>query len=97
MNKLYVCLALLPILFNSCHSMNDAEVNATMCNPLPLNYDFTVEEGVSRRDGENAHKNGAWIGICGELAADTTLTETFLRSEERRVGKECRSRWSPYH
>ena len=21
----------------------------------------------------------------------------FLRSEERRVGKECRSRWSPYH
>ena len=28
---------------------------------------------------ENAHKNGKWIGICGELAADTTLTETFLR------------------
>ena len=27
----------------------------------------------------NAHKHGAWIGICGELAADTTLTETFLR------------------
>ena len=25
---------------------------------------------------------------------DTTAT---LRSEERRVGKECRSRWSPYH
>jgi len=21
----------------------------------------------------------------------------FVRSEERRVGKECRSRWSPYH
>lgn len=28
---------------------------------------------------QNAHKYGAWIGICGELAADTTLTETFLR------------------
>ena len=29
----------------------------------------------------------------------TPLEETFedLRSEERRVGKECRSRWSPYH
>ena len=24
-------------------------------------------------------------------------TEITLRSEERRVGKECRSRWSPYH
>src|SRR2546422_4489028 len=23
--------------------------------------------------------------------------QTFCRSEERRVGKECRSRWSPYH
>ena len=28
---------------------------------------------------DNAHKNNAWIGICGELAADTSLTETFLR------------------
>ncbi len=28
---------------------------------------------------ENAHKHGAWIGICGELAADITLTEAFLR------------------
>ena len=28
---------------------------------------------------KNAHANGAWIGICGELAADTTLTEAFLR------------------
>lgn len=27
----------------------------------------------------NGHKNGAWVGICGELAADITLTETFLR------------------
>ncbi|MGN1328766.1 MAG: phosphoenolpyruvate--protein phosphotransferase [Eubacterium sp.] len=28
---------------------------------------------------QNAHENGCWIGICGELAADTSLTETFLR------------------
>lgn len=27
----------------------------------------------------NAHKNNCWIGICGELAADTSLTEAFLR------------------
>src|SRR5256885_60354 len=25
------------------------------------------------------------------------ITAQYLRSEERRVGKECRSRWSPYH
>ena len=28
---------------------------------------------------------------------DGTYRVTSLRSEERRVGKECRSRWSPYH
>lgn len=28
---------------------------------------------------ENAHKNGIWVGICGELGADTELTESFLR------------------
>lgn len=28
---------------------------------------------------QNAHKHGKWIGICGELAADTSLTESFLR------------------
>ena len=28
---------------------------------------------------KNAHANNAWIGICGELAADTSLTEKFLR------------------
>ncbi len=28
---------------------------------------------------ENAHNAGIWCGICGELAADTTLTEQFLK------------------
>ena len=27
----------------------------------------------------------------------TVMNNTINRSEERRVGKECRSRWSPYH
>ena len=28
---------------------------------------------------QNAHKNGKWVGICGELASDISLTEDFLR------------------
>lgn len=28
---------------------------------------------------DNGHKEGCWVGVCGELGADTTLTETFLR------------------
>ena len=31
------------------------------------------------------------------VLAVTALHFTVVRSEERRVGKECRSRWSPYH
>ena len=27
----------------------------------------------------NGHKHGCWVGICGELGADTTLTSTFLK------------------
>lgn len=32
-----------------------------------------------RFTAENAHKNGIWVGICGELASDQTLTEDFIK------------------
>lgn len=32
-----------------------------------------------RKTIENGHKAGCWVGICGELGADMTLTETFLK------------------
>ena len=36
--------------------------------------------------------------ICGRYIVDAkSMLGVFSRSEERRVGKECRSRWSPYH
>ena len=47
-------------------------------------------------------KKKLWIGYAIILAI-VILSNVFLfpalmqRSEERRVGKECRSRWSPYH
>ena len=37
-----------------------------------------------------ARHNGKWV-FCKHKERNT------WRSEERRVGKECRSRWSPYH
>src|SRR5260221_5595986 len=33
----------------------------------------------------------------GDIATGERKVVTLKRSEERRVGKECRSRWSPYH
>src|SRR5437588_4337384 len=37
------------------------------------------------------------IGICGGCGLVQPRPSITTRSEERRVGKECRSRWSPYH
>src|SRR6202167_6476462 len=38
------------------------------------------------------------VGCCGLVrCAPAERAASTWRSEERRVGKECRSRWSPYH
>src|SRR6266536_6543413 len=37
------------------------------------------------------------IQLREKLRVDDALDVWAVRSEERRVGKECRSRWSPYH
>ena len=44
------------------------------------------------RAADSHHREGILQGAL--LVVDSSLTP---RSEERRVGKECRSRWSPYH
>ena len=43
-----------------------------------------------------------WIDLETVIQSEVSQKEKskyhiILRSEERRVGKECRSRWSPYH
>ena len=43
---------------------------------------------------EMHEKNKGKIAVRSKV---TVKTRDDLRSEERRVGKECRSRWSPYH
>ena len=51
-------------------------------NPHIERFCDTQHEAILRLieiSARNAHKNGTWIGICGELAADTSLTEAFLR------------------
>ena len=54
-----------------------------------------VNEDIEIRDvvfnSKNADKDSLFIAI------KSYITDGSSRSEERRVGKECRSRWSPYH
>ena len=40
---------------------------------------------------------GTWYGGEMKKGMFSMMNYFLLRSEERRVGKECRSRWSPYH
>ena len=58
-------------------------------------------EGVCYKVGGRIVANEAsdYAGLFGNILEIRTEDdrETDNRSEERRVGKECRSRWSPYH
>ena len=52
--------------------------------------------GVDRvDDGHNDYPVFTDINVC-DVEVDAII-DFSARSEERRVGKECRSRWSPYH
>jgi len=70
----------------------------------PMLAHKAMEEGVAfaeRLAGMKTHVNYATVpGVVytfPELASVGQTEEQVRRSEERRVGKECRSRWSPYH
>ena len=50
--------------------------------------------------GEMPRKHHIWFhrnGAAPTYKNEGVAYEHVIRSEERRVGKECRSRWSPYH
>ena len=51
--------------------------NAKLDNIYDSHHPAVLE--MIRMTVENGHKGGCWVGICGELGADTTLTETFLK------------------
>ena len=60
--------------------------------------DFLTENPQSQYSVGTFYKTASDfdIAIAGVYAQQQDLFNN-LRSEERRVGKECRSRWSPYH
>jgi len=63
-----------------------------------------MESYIRRMDWkvkENSNMSYSLQGLNNYISSDVTaeywLNKIYPRSEERRVGKECRSRWSPYH
>src|SRR2546429_6319749 len=53
--------------------------------------------GAAGRVERVSHADFAELELLGPLLRLPGPHDTGARSEERRVGKECRSRWSPYH
>ena len=71
--------------------MNDYIIRAIAANDQIRAFAAVTTETVetARQDHNTSPVATAALGRL--------LTAGAMRSEERRVGKECRSRWSPYH
>jgi len=54
----------------------------------------TTRKANTKKVAKKSAATGAKKSWGGRLTAQA---DAATRSEERRVGKECRSRWSPYH
>ena len=56
-----------------------------------------MAEELPKRGGHFIQMEDEIAGIASAIGASIAGAKATTRSEERRVGKECRSRWSPYH
>ena len=59
--------------------------------------DLNVEHVSSGAPGQGPPRPRVILAPSARDLSGATRTGVPDRSEERRVGKECRSRWSPYH
>ena len=65
-----------------------------------MREDFSKKNSLNKEEEiiENTLRPKSWNDYIGQEKVKTNLRVIIeARSEERRVGKECRSRWSPYH
>src|SRR2546426_11833399 len=70
-------------------------MTAVEIDPIPLAVVWGALQSVAVEIGTTVHKT-AYSEQARE-GQDFSVAVFDPRSEERRVGKECRSRWSPYH
>src|SRR2546425_11347363 len=82
---------------NSVYADRRAKLAAQVDAPIVL-FGFTGREESAQTYMFEQEENFYYLtGHNEEGAALLILPKGRERSEERRVGKECRSRWSPYH
>src|SRR2546429_4085850 len=106
-----MCAAIVGVLFfvfffffQAEDGIRDVAVTGVQTCALPIFLRFLVNPlpplfGWHRRKRRFSHDRMFWLTFCAHcsiLVGPYPLRDD-TRSEERRVGKECRSRWSPYH
>src|SRR5256886_2946452 len=91
--------------FQAEDGIRDLTVTGVQTCALPISQVETLERRLRERDEQRR----AMLHMMGDLNESNKrlanqrkamlhiLVDYEQRSEERRVGKECRSRWSPYH
>src|SRR5690554_7736023 len=94
--------------FQAEDGIRDADVTGVQTCALPISAVVKHPPGVQRPARVNSHVSPRPVdgraGVEGDdveravvVAFVVPVGGLLKRSEERRVGKECRSRWSPYH
>src|SRR5437773_8906259 len=77
--------------FQAEDGIRDRDVTGVQTCALPICVSANLVTAQKRKHAVALVKTGTTVSL-----AHNPLTER-ARSEERRVGKECRSRWAPYH
>ena len=79
-------------------AVGDSDLGLTMTDGFRAAFD-AVKDNPETDMGKLAYFAGKAMGsaVPSTMGTLMPLTVGNIRSEERRVGKECRSRWSPYH
>ena len=88
--------------WKSCDEAKLAQVNALCADYIKFISDCKterecVEESIRLAEASGYKNLNDCIEAGTPLKAGDKVYANNMRSEERRVGKECRSRWSPYH
>src|SRR2546429_6795411 len=95
--------------FQAEDGIRDVAVTGVQTCALPIFEDVTCQSWSRSQEVEPERSNGrsSTMKVIFKPTSPTTpnayhwnkltRTSSYSRSEERRVGKECRSRWSPYH
>src|SRR2546430_6881023 len=101
-------MACLDFFFQAEDGIRDLTVTGVQTCALPIYKYYIDEDGYywhAGRSDDMLKVGGIWVSpmeVESALISHPAVIECAVvghedRSEERRVGKECRSRWSPYH